>query len=139
MLKDKGILKALWVGMYILCVVMSFLPSPSAGTKVLLMLFAALFFVPPFADVYFSWKRKDQQELRLVRNLCLASLGATLVALVANVLSVLGYETLGNVLYYVLVMVSVPMICGQYWVYSLLLWAILLWCAIAALGKRKKS
>lgn len=139
MLKDKGILKALWAGMYILCVVMSLLPSPSGGTKVLLILFALLFFVPPFADVYFSWKRKDQQELRLVRKLCLLSLGATLVTLVANVLSVLGGEALGNVLYYLLVVVSVPMICGQYWAYSLLLWAILLWCTIAALGKRKKA
>lgn len=139
MLKDKGILKALWVGMYILCLVLSFLPSPSSGTKVLLMIFAALFFVAPFADVYFSWKRQDHQELRLVRLVCLISLGATLVCLVANVLSVLGGEALGNVLYALLVLVSVPMICGQYWAYSLLLWAILLWCAIAALGKKKKS
>ena len=139
MLKDKGILKALWAGMYIVCVVMSFLPSPSQGTRVLLMLFALLFFVPPFADVYFSWRRKDENELRLVRKLCLVSLGATLAALVANVLSVLGYEALGNVLYYLLVIVSVPMICGQYWAYSLLLWAILLWCTVAALGKRKKK
>lgn len=139
MLKDKGILKALWAGMYILCMVLSFLPSPSGGNKVLLMLLAALFFAPPFADVYFSWKRKDQNELRLLRLLCLVSLGATLVLLVANVLSVLGGEALGNVLYYLLVLVSVPMICGQYWAYSLLLWAILLWCTMAALGKRKKS
>ena len=139
MLKDKGILKALWAGMYILCMVMGFLPSPSGAAKVLLILFSLLFFVPPFADVYFSFRRKDQKELRLVRLLCLVSLGATLVALVANVLSVLGGETLGDVLYYVLVVVSAPMICGQYWAYSLLLWAVLLWCAITALSRLKRS
>ena len=139
MLKDKGILKALWAGMYILCAVMGFLPAPTGGNKVLLILLALLFFAPPFADVYFSWKRKDRQELGLVRNLCFVSLGATLVLLVANVLSVLGGEALGNALYYLLVIVSVPMICGQYWAYSLLLWAVLLWCAVAALGKQKKS
>ena len=139
MLKDKGILKALWAGMYILCLVMSFLPSPSNGTKVLLMIFSALFFAAPFADVYFSWKNGDKKELHLVRNICLVSLGATMVLLVANVLSVLGGEALGDILYYLLVAVSVPMICGQYWAYSLLLWAVLLWCAIAALGKQKKS
>ena len=139
MLKDKGILKAIWAGMYILCGVLSFLPAPSGGNKVLFILLALLFFAPPFADIYFSWQRNDQKELRLLRLLSLVSLGATLVLLVANVLSVLGGEALGNVLYYLLVLSSVPMICGQYWAYSLLLWAVLLWCSVAALKKRKKS
>jgi hypothetical protein len=31
------------------------------------------------------------------------------------------------------------MICGRYWVYSLLLWAILLWCCIAALRPKKRK
>lgn len=138
MLKDKGILKALWAGMFILCAVMGFLPATSGATKVMLMLFALLFFAPPFADLWFSWQRKDVQELRLVRNICLVSLGGTMVLLVANVLTVLssGYG-LGNVLYFFLVVVSTPMICGQYWAYSLLLWAVLLWCCIAALRKLK--
>ena len=139
MLKDKGILKALWAGMYIVCVVLSFLPAPSGGNKVLFVLLSLLFFAPPFADVYFSWKRKDRKELQLLKLLCIVSLGATLVLMVANVLSVLGGEMLGNVLYFLLVLGSVPMICGQYWAYSLLLWAVLLWCTVAALGKPKKS
>ena len=42
-------------------------------------------------------------------------------------------------LYYLLVVVSTPMICGRYWVYSLLLWAILLWCCIAALRRKKRN
>ena len=139
MLKDKGILKALWAGMFILCAVLGFLPAAEGANKVLLIFFAALFFVPPGADVYFSWKRKDKAELRLVRNLSLISLIGTTVLLVANVLSVLSPSmSLGYVLYYLLVIVSTPMICGQYWSYSLLLWAILLWCCIFALRKLKK-
>lgn len=138
MLKDKGILKALWAGMFILCAVLGFLEVTESAAKVLLMILSLLFFLPPFADIWFSWKRKDAAELRLVRNLCLMSLGGTMVLLVANVLSVLSTSVaLGDALYYILVVVSTPMICGQYWAYSLLLWAILLWCCIAALRKLK--
>lgn len=139
MFKDKGILKALWVGMFILCGVLGFLQVTQTGAKVLLMMLSLLFFAPPFADLYFSWQRRDVAELRLVRNICLVSLGGTLVLLVANLLSVLSKSYwIGNVLYYLLVVVSVPMLCGQYWAYSLLLWAILLWCCIVTLRKLKK-
>lgn len=139
MFKDKGILKALWVGMFILCSVLGFVTPTGAATKGLLVVFGWLFFVPPFADLYFSWQRKDRGEIRLLRNLSLMSLGGTLVLLVANMLTVLlnGYG-LGNFLYYALVVVSTPMICGQFWAYSLLLWAILLWCCMTALRKLKK-
>ncbi len=138
MLKDKGILKAIWAGMFIVCCLLGFLTEVSGGAKVLLVILSVLFFVPAYADVYFSWKNKDVKELRIVRNLCLISLGSTLVVLVANLLSVLSSsEALGDNLYYVLAVVSTPMLCGQYWVYSLLLWAVLLWCCIAALHKEK--
>ena len=139
MLKDNGILKALWAGLFILCAVLGFLPTPTGGNKVLMMLFAALFFVPPGVDLYFSWQRKDKAELRLLRNISLISLIGTTVLLVANVLSVLSSSlVLGDVLYYLLVIVSTPMICAQYWAYSLLLWAVLLWCCIMALWKLRK-
>jgi len=61
-----------------------------------------------------------------VRILAILSLSLSLIALVANFLSILGTEALGNALYVVLVLVSVPMVCGQYWVMSLFLWACLL-------------
>lgn len=139
MFKDKGILKAIWVGMFLICAALGFLPAEHTATRVLMVLLAGLFFVPPFADVYFAWKSKDRKELALVRNICLLSLGTTLVVLVANMLSVLGRsEAVGDGLYYVLVVVSTPMICGRYWFYSLLLWAVLLWCCIGALRSYKK-
>ena len=139
MFKDKGILKALWAGMFLLCGVLGFVPPTTGATKGLLVVLAALFFVPPFADLWFSWQRKDAAEIRLLRNLSFISLGGTLVLLVANILTVLlsGYG-LGNFLYYLLVIVSTPMICGQFWAYSLLLWAILLWCCITVLKKLRK-
>ena len=138
MLKDKGILKALWAGMFIVCCMMGFLTEVSGPAKVLLIILSVLFFVPAYADVYFSWKNRDVKELRIIRTLCLMSLGTTLVVLVANMLSVLGRsEALGTALHYVLIVVSTPMLCGQFWVYSLLLWAVLLWCSIAALQHEK--
>ncbi len=139
MFKDKGILKALWVGMYILCTVLAFVPATDKASAVLLMIFTFLFFAPPFADVYFSWKRKDKKELRLIRNLSIISLAATTVLLVANVLSAVSASTvLGDVMHYILVLVSTPYVCGQMSVYSLLLWAALLWCCINLLWKMKK-
>ena len=137
MFKDKGILKACWVGMYILCCVLGFLQPQQGGAKVLLQILALLFFLPPAADIYFSWKRKDRAELRLIRNLSLISLGGTTVMVVLNVLSAMTSNTLvGDILHYALVLVSVPLVCGQYSAYSLLLWAILLWSCLSALRKK---
>lgn len=139
MLKDKGILKALWAGMYILCTVLGFVPVSTVGTRILLQVFALLFFVPAFADLWFSWKRKDKAELHLLRKLSIISLVSTTVLLVVNILSTLSKSmVLGQVLHYILVLVSTPFVCGQYSVYSLLLWATLLWCCIALLRKLKK-
>ena len=59
-----------------------------------------------------------------------------MVLLIANFLSVLGSELLGNILYYVLVIVSTPMVCGQYWVISLFLWAYLMIACMKALRKK---
>ena len=137
MFKDKGILKACWVGMYILCAVLGFLQPQQGGVKVLLQILALLFFLPPAADLYFSWKRKDRAELELIRNISALSLGLTMVVLVCNILSGLTANTiLGDILHYVLVLVSVPFVCGQYSAYSLLLWAILLWSCLVVLRKK---
>ena len=138
MFKDKGILKALWAGMFLLCAVLGFLPATTGATRGLLIVLSLLFFAPPFADLYFSWQRKDLAEIRLLRNLSFISLSSTLVLLVANVLSVLiNSYALGDGLYFLLVVLSTPMICGQVGACSLLLWAILMWCCIFILKKQK--
>ena len=53
----------------------------------------------------------------------------TLVLLVCNFLSVLGSEALGNVLHYMLIILSTPMVCCGAWGLSLFLWACLLFTA----------
>lgn len=138
LLKNKTSLMALWAGMFILCAVLGFVPQPEGANKWLLLLFALLFYLPPALLLWQCRKSGDRKGLRLIRNLSLISLGATLVLLMANILSLLAPEAVGNILYYALVVVSTPMVCGQYWFVSLLLWAILLWCSLIFLREIKK-
>lgn len=129
---------SLWSGMFILCAGLGFIPEPAPVLKVLLILFAIGFFVPPAFLLRNASKEKDRDTLALVRNLSALSLGLTVVLLICNFASILWPEVLGNVLYTVLVMVSAPMFCAQYWVLSLFLWACLLIASIQLLRKVKK-
>ena len=137
LLQDKSFLKVLWIGMFILCGVLGFLPDTQGATEVLMMTLAVLFFAAPGYLVWLSWKRGDRGQLRLVRNVSILSLGCTFVLIVANLFSVLGPTWLGDALYYALTVVSTPMLCGQRWVVSLSLWAVLLWSSLLALRHLK--
>ncbi len=136
--KDKGILKALWAGMFILCALLGFVPQPAGVNKWVLMSFGILFFLPPICLLAQCYKTRDRKELKLICKLSGISLVITLVLLVANILSLLAPEKVGNALYYLMVVVSSPMVCCQYWFISLAGWAILLWCAIVFLWEMRK-
>ena len=137
MLRDKGILKAIWAGMFILCGVLGFLPAQEGANRVLLVILAVVFFAAPGWLVWVSLEKKDLATLKLIRLLSLISLVGTMVLIVCNLFSVLGPQWLGDILYYALVILSTPMICGHYWVLSLTLWAGLLWGSILALRQLK--
>lgn len=136
--KDKGILKALWVGMFILCALLGFVPQATGANKWLLLTFGVLFFLPPALLFYQGYKTKDQKLLRLIRKISIISLVSTVVLLVINMLSMLAPEAAGNVLHFLLAIFSTPMFCCQYWFVSLSGWAILLWCTIVFLREMKK-
>lgn len=136
--KDKGILKALWAGMFFLCALLGFVPEPEGANQWLLTGFGILFFLPPALLLYHSHRSADRKHLCLIRNLSLISLIATALLLAVNILSMLFSEAIGNALYYILIIVSTPMICCQYWVLSLFLWAVLLWCSLFSLKFMKK-
>ena len=137
---NKYILLAIWVGMFILCAVLGYLPPQEGANKWLLAIIAVLFFLPPALTVYQCQKEKDGKLLRLVRTVALVVLIATVALLVVNLLSialllVMPEKTaliVGDVLYYALILVSTPMICGQYWGIGLIGWAALLWSSIFA-------
>ena len=136
--KDKSILKALWAGMFLLCMLLGFVPEPTGANHWLLLGFGILFFLPPALLLFQGWKQRDRKLLKQLCRLSLISLSVTLVLIVANMLSLLASEAVGNFLYFLLVVCSTPMICCQYWFVSLAAWAILLWCSFIFLRDMKK-
>ncbi len=135
---DKGILKAIWAGMFILCAVLGFLPEPEGFNKYLLVVLSLLFFLPPALLLYTSWKAKDEKQLHLVKKLAILSLGLTLGLMVGNLLSVLAPTAVGNVLYWALVILGTPLISGQYWFIGPAGWALLLFTSMELLRGVKK-
>lgn len=133
---NQKYLFALWGGLFALCAGLGFIPEPAGILKGLMVVLAVACFVPGFLLLRSASRKKDRRTVALVRNLAAASLIVTVVLLVLNFLSVLTSETLGTVLYYVLIIVSAPMVCGQYWVLSLFLWACLMLAAGAELKKK---
>lgn len=124
---------ALWGGLYVLCAGVGFIPAPAGAAKVLLMMLAAAFFVPPLMIIY---GKSDRYTLQLIRNLSAWWLVLTTILLILNFMSAMAPEHLGNLLHAVLVIVSSPMICGQYWVLSLFGWAFLMFASMARLKKK---
>ncbi len=122
----KTILYVLWGFLFLLCAGLSFIPEPTGLGKTLLVLLSLVFFVPGGLLLWTAVREKERKTLRLVRLLASLSLGLTLVVLLFNLVSFAFPEAWGTPLYVLLVLVSSPMVCSQYWVVSLFLWACLL-------------
>ena len=135
----KSVYFALWGGLFLLCAGLGFLPQPQGAAKWLLTALALAFFLPPALLVRQAAREKDVLTLRLVRNLGIASLVLTVVILIGNFLSVMAPVAVGNALYILLVIVSSPMVCSQYWLLSLFLWAFLTLYCISCLPRMKRS
>jgi len=123
---------ALWGGLFALCAGLGLVPEPNLLTT----LAALACFVPPALLLYRAGKKQDVHTLKLVRNLAALSLGLTLVLLIVNFLTALRSEALGTLVYYILVIVSSPMVCSGHWALSLFLWACLL---MVSLSQWKKT
>lgn len=134
-MKDKHLYMA-WGGLFVLCAALGFIPEPEGLLKAVMVLLAALFFLPAAVLLYRGIRHEDRKTVCRVRNLSALSLGLTLLVLIANFLSVMAPETVGNLLYYLLIVVSSPMVCSQYWAVSLFIWACLLFTAITKMPKK---
>jgi len=128
----------LWGCLYSVCAMLGFIPQPEGFLKAVLIFAAAAFFVPGWVLLYFASSRGELGTARVVRNCSLISLGATLIFLVLNLLSGHASEAAGNMLYSFLIIFSSPMVCSQYWIISLFLWACLLMTSFSILLKAKK-
>ncbi len=115
-----------WAGLFILCAGLGFIPEPQGFLKFLMMILSIGFFLPPAFLLRHARKRGEKHTMETVRNLALGSLVLTFVLIIANFLSLMASEAVGNALYVILTIVSAPMICAQYWVVSLFLWACLM-------------
>lgn len=119
---NKKPLYMLWAGLFVLCAGLGFIPEPEGPSKIALTIISLVFFLPPAWLLY----RGDVSDAKLVCNFSALSLGLTLILLVLNFLTALQSDFLGQVLHYMLVIVSSPMICSGRWAMSLFLWACLL-------------
>lgn len=127
----------IWAGMFLLCAVLGFIPSPEGFLYGLCVAISVLFFLPPAVLLYRAVKEKDRNTFRRIRNLSLISLVGTVVLFIGNILSVSASEALGDVLYWLLILVSSPMTCARIWVLSLFLWACLLMVSFQQLMKKE--
>jgi hypothetical protein len=126
----------IWGGLFIFCGLLGFIPQPEGIVKALMVISSLVFFVPGGMLLYLNHKSGNLQVIHTVRNLSLVSLGVTLFLLVLNFLSGNASSAMGDFLYGLLVMLSAPMVCSQYWFLSLFLWACLLMTAISFRKKK---
>lgn len=132
----KVILYEVWVILYALCAGLGHITEPTDTQAIALTLMSLIFFVPGVVLLVDALRSNDKKTLVQLRWISALSLGLTLIFMVANVLSVLSSETVGNALYEILIFVSVPMVCCQYWLLSMFLWACLLFATLP--GRKKK-
>ena len=136
---NRKFLLALWGGLFVSCAGLGFVHEPQGVLKWLMILLGLVFFAPPVMLLADARERKDVSMAALVRSIAAGSLILTLVALVANFLSLLGSVTLGDVLNAVLAIVSVPMYCSQIWILSIFCWAFLMIGAHQLVKQMKKT
>lgn len=133
----KRILYISWAVLYALCAALGHITSPADLQSLALTILSLVFFIPGIVLLVDALHSRDAFELKRLICICSASLGLTMVLLIANVLSVFGSKLLGDVLFEFLILFSVPMVCSQHWILSMFLWACLLCAALA--GKKKSA
>ena len=140
-MKKRTFLYMLWGFFYVICGLISNVEQPDAAQKTALVILSLIFFIPPVCLLVNGLRRNHEKTIRVLRLLSILSLSLTLAVFVANIAVVGASETVGNVLYQVLIWVSVPMVCSQVYVLSLFLWGCLLFTTLPGviLPKRRKK
>ena len=126
-MKNK-ILYGLWAAWYILCVGLGTIEGPEGFLKFLLVLIGLCFFVPGGLLLWDAISKENRRGVLTIRLISLGSLVLTLAAIILFFLTATLEKASAAVFYEVLILVSSPMVCCQYWIVSLFLWACLL-CA----------
>lgn len=124
-----------WLCLYILCVGLGTVEKVAGIGKVLFLLTSLIFFLPGVYLIWLGKREKNRKILLWVRICAICSLALTMIVFCANVIAVSAGAAVGRFLYDLLNLVSAPMLCAQYWILSIFLWACLL---SASLMKTKK-
>lgn len=134
-----SILYAIWGGLYLLTAGLAFLPPVSGALKVLLIAISLLFFAPPALLLAKAQKEQDKKTCNLIIGLSLLSLGLTVVMLILNLISINAGDSVGLMLNGLLMVVSAPMGCSQYWVLGIFGWACLLFTSLTIRKSFRKT
>ena len=128
-----------WYSLYIVCALLGFIPNPSGLWKIICVGMSIAFFIPGGMLIKWANDRDKVQTLRQIRNISLILLGSTIVMIWLNMASALVDKIWGDIFYALLVLVSSPMVCGQYWVLSLFGWSCILMTTLYILKERSKK
>lgn len=113
----------LWGVLYILNVGLGFIAGATGILKAALVVIAVLSFLPGALLL----ARGERKIVLVIRRICIAVLSLTTVCLVALFLcAAFASESVVDVVFFLLSLVSAPMFSGQYWIIGLFLWGCLL-------------
>ena len=115
-----------WGSMYLLCTACGFINVTSGFLSGLFLLFSIGFFIPGGMLLWNGIKNSEHNTVKVVRILSILSLSLTVLMIILNFATARDSATVGAVMYWILILVSTPMICSQVWVVGLFGWACLL-------------
>ena len=115
----------IWLGLYVLCALLGFIPERNLFVHILFSLAALAFYIPGIILLYRGILSNQKKLLLQVRIISLCSLLLTLLVIVLTILTVHASEGIGQLLNVLLNLVSVPMFCSYWRGVALFLWACL--------------
>ena len=123
---NKKLSFTIWGVLFAVCAALGFVPQPEGALQVLMVILALGFFGLGGWILWQAGQRNDAATVSLIRSLSVISLVLTFVMLLANFASVFTSQWLGDLLHYMLVVISTPMFCTPNWAMSLFFWACLM-------------
>ena len=133
----KTALYIAWFCLFLATVILGSVEPGSKAVKIVMIALSVAFFIPPGILLYQGISRGDRAQVVLLRYISAASLGVTFLLLIANFLSTGLSQGAGDFLYALLIILSAPMVCSQFWVISLFAWACILMTTIMYCPKKK--
>ena len=133
MVKKKAVIYVIWAVWYLICLFLSLGAEPAGMAKIPFVVISLATYAPPFYLLYLS--KKDAKTIQFVQIISVASLIAFAVMFVLGVLSVNWSAEVGRILDILFKILCAPVVCGQFWVVGLFLWASLWRACVLMLRK----